>query len=161
MLTIQRATASDVDAMHGIQMRAFEEEGRRCGTQALPPLQETRASIAAHVESEIALVARDGRTVVGCVRGLRRGAVCTVRALVVEPSRHGQGIGAALLRALEAGLVGVERIELTTNTVMERNVAFYERHGYRVHGRTALMAGIELAHLSKTMPAATPGRRPD
>ncbi len=150
MFTIRRAVESDVAAMHGIQMRAFADEGRRCGTRDIPPLQEQPESISGHVRSQIALVATQGDTVVGCVRGLREGKTCTVRALVVEPSKHGLGIGSALLRALEAQLRGIERIELTTNTIMEGNVAFYERHGYRVFERSEPIPGIKLAHLTKS-----------
>lgn len=151
MITICLADATDVDAMHSIQMRAFEEEGRRCGTRDIPPLQEQPESIAEHVRSQIALVAREGSNIVGCVRGLRDGQVCTIRALVVEPSKHGQGVGSALLRALEAELSDIERIDLTTNTIMEGNVAFYERHGYRVYERTEPIPGIKLAHLTKSV----------
>ena len=57
MFTINRATDSDVAAMHSLQMRAFEDEGRRCGTRDIPPLQEKMASVAEHVQTEIALVA--------------------------------------------------------------------------------------------------------
>ncbi len=154
MLTIHRAIESDVPVMHGIQMRAFEEEGRRCGTPDIPPLQETPGSILEHVRTHLALVARDGTTVVGCVRGVIDGKVCTVRALVVEPSRHGQGIGSRLLRALEAELGHMDRIDLTTNTLMESNVRFYERHGYRIYDRTEHMPGVELAHLTKPVNGA-------
>jgi len=151
MLTIHRADAADVEAMHGVQMRAFEEEGRRCGTRDIPPLQEPRDSILDHVTRQIALVAKEGGAIVGCVRGVIDGQVCTVRALVVEPSRHGQGIGTALLRALEARVGNVQRIDLTTNTVMKENVAFYERHGYRIYDRTEPIPGIRLAHLAKAV----------
>jgi ribosomal protein S18 acetylase RimI-like enzyme len=150
MLTIHRASESDVEIMHSIQMRAFEEEGRRCGTREIPPLQERPEAILDHVRFHIALVAREGATVVGCVRGLLDGKVCTIRALVVEPSRQGQGIGSTLLRSLEAELGAIERIDLTTNTVMEGNVAFYARHGYRVYERSEPIPGIQLAHLTKS-----------
>ena len=135
--------------MHAIQQRAFAEEGRRCGTRDIPPLQEPLAAIAEHIQSQTALVAvHDGRPV-GCVRGVHEDRVCTIRALVVEPDRHGQGIGTALLKALEAQLADTERITLTTNTVMAGNVPFYERHGFRVDGYTTPLPGITLAHMSK------------
>lgn len=150
MITIRRAVPADVAAMHRLQMQAFEEEGRRCGTRDIPPLQETPEAILDHVVSRIALVAVEGDAVVGCVRGVPEDGICTIRALVVDPSLHGRGIGSALLGALEATIEDVSRIELTTNTLMPRNVPFYERHGYRVHERSEPMPGIRLAHLSKS-----------
>ncbi|MEQ1683544.1 MAG: GNAT family N-acetyltransferase [Burkholderiaceae bacterium] len=151
MLTIHRAQAFDVEDMHGIQMRAFEEEGRRGDTRDIPPLQEQIAAIAEHVQTQIALIAREGASAVGCVRGVVEGRVCTVRALVVEPARHGQGVGTQLLKALEAELKDVDRVDLTTNTIMEDNVAFYERHGYHVVEYTAPRPGVRLAQMSKSM----------
>lgn len=150
MLTIHRAHPSDVADMHSVQMRAFEEEGRRCGTREIPPLQEQIVAIAEHVETQIALVAKEDGGLVGCVRGVLDGRVCTIRALVVDPSKHGRGAGSALLKALEDALEGVERVVLTTNTMMERNVPFYERHGYRVIEYTTPRPGITLAHMSKS-----------
>ena len=41
VITIRHASASDRSAMHALQMRAFEEEGRGgAGTRDIPPLQE-------------------------------------------------------------------------------------------------------------------------
>jgi ribosomal protein S18 acetylase RimI-like enzyme len=150
MITIHRASSDDASAMHSLQQRAFEEEGRRCGTRDLPPLQEQVTAIAEHIQTQVALVAKEGNNVVGCIRGLVTGRVCTIRALVVDPSSQGRGWGSALLKALELALTDVDRVDLTTNTVMERNVPFYERHAYQVVEYTTPIPGITLAHMSKT-----------
>lgn len=140
--------------MFRVQQRAFEEEGRRCGTRDIPPLTEQVESIATHIQQQIALVATLQGVVVGCVRGVIDRDVCTVRALVVEPTHQGLGIGKRLLQALEAELQGVARIDLTTNTIMEGNVPFYERQGYEVRAYTRPMAGLTLAQMSKVLPGA-------
>ncbi len=150
MLTIHRAQASDVADMYSIQMRAFEEEGRRGDTRDIPPLQEQITSIAEHVQTQIALVAKEDGSTVGCVRGVVDGRVCRIRALVVHPTKHGRGIGTELLKALEAELQDIDRIDLTTNTIMEGNVPFYERHGYHVIEYTAPRPGVTLAQMSKS-----------
>ncbi|MFO1311451.1 MAG: GNAT family N-acetyltransferase [Burkholderiales bacterium] len=148
--TIVRAAPEDAPAMLALQRRAFAEEARRCGTLDIPPMTEPLDAIAQHIRQEIALTARDATTIVGCVRGIVADGVCTIRALVVEPARHGRGIGTSLLLALEDAARGpVSRFDLTTNTVMEGNVPFYERHGYRVTSRTPWTGSIVLAHMSK------------
>jgi predicted N-acetyltransferase YhbS len=149
MLTIRRARVTDAAAMHALQQLAFEEEGRRSRTRAIPPLQEDVASIVHHIEHQVALVAVQDETLVGCVRGVAEAHAYTIRALIVHPSRQGQGVGSMLLKALEAALPAPTRVDLITNTVMRGNVPFYERHGYRVVQNTTPIAGITLAHMSK------------
>lgn len=153
MPIIVPAQLADAPAMHAVQQRAFEEEGRVCGTRDIPPLQETVAGIARHIQDHVALVAREEDRIVGCVRGLLQDGVCTVRALVVEPAWHGKGLGSALIRALEAALHQVHRIELSTNTAMPGNVRFYLRQGYELVGYATPMPGIKLAQFCKLLSA--------
>lgn len=149
MPTITRATLADAPAMHALQMRAFAEEGRRLQRFDIPPLTETVDTIREHIARETALVARAGDTIVGCVRGIMEDGACRIRALVVEPGHQGKGIGSSLLRELERALPHVARFDLTTNPVMEGNVPFYERHGYRVTEITRHSPAITLAQMSK------------
>ena len=102
-----------------------------------------------HIQHEVAFVAVRDETLVGCVRGVAGEHAYTIRALIVHPSCQGQGVGSTLLKALEAALPAPTRIDLITNTVMEGNVPFYERHGYRVMESTTPLPGITLAHMSK------------
>jgi ribosomal protein S18 acetylase RimI-like enzyme len=148
---ISRATPEDASAMLAIQRRAFAEEGRRSASVELPPLTETLAAIEEHIRHQTALTARDGARVIGAVRGIVADGVCTIRALVVEPEYQGRGIGTALLEALETSHPQVARFDLTTNTVMEGNVPFYERHGYRVTERKRYTDAVTLAHMTKAV----------
>ena len=132
-----------------LQRRAFAEEGRRSGSADIPPLTEPVAAISGHIERQTALVARDGGRIVGAIRGVVADRACTIRALVVEPELQGRGIGSSLLGALEAAHPDVERFDLTTNTVMEGNVPFYERHGYGVCQLTPYSEKVVLAQMTK------------
>lgn len=149
MLTIRPAQIEDAPAMHELQQLAFAEEGRRSSKQDIPPLLEVVDSIARHIKDETALVALKDEKLVGCVRGVKSEKGYVVRALVVHPTCQSAGIGSKLLRALETQLVKPARVDLTTNTLMQGNVPFYEKHGYTVQNRTTPFSGIELAHMSK------------
>ena len=107
-----------------------------------------------HIEDQIALVAMRNKTLVGCVRGVVGEHAYTIRGLIVHPSCQGQGVGSTLLEALEAALPAPTRIDLITNTVMEGNVPFYERHGYRITKTTTPIPRITLAHMSKYVAGA-------
>lgn len=149
MIAIEHAHVDNAPVMHALQQQAFAEEGRRSGTTAIPPLTESVAAIEEHIRTQIAFVARDDGRIVGAVRGVVTDGVCMIRALVVDPACQGRSIGSTLLRALEAALPEVTRFELTTNMLMENNVPFYERHGYRVYETVQHNERIRLAQMAK------------
>jgi GNAT superfamily N-acetyltransferase len=154
MLTVGPASVEDAQPMLELQRLAFAEEGRRTGKledgSEIPPLAEPIDSIIGHIQDQIALVARDGERIVGAVRGVVTARVCVVRALVVDVAYQGRGVGSSLLKSLERRLADVDRIDLTTNMLMENNVPFYEKHGYRVTEVTRHSGRIPLAQMTKS-----------
>ena len=148
--TIAPAAISDAADILAIKLRAFAEEGRLSGTMDLPPLQEDLAAVERDIRAHTVLIARDTGRTVGSARGEVSGSSCEIRAVCVDPPYQGRGIGAALLRALEHAHPDVAQFELTTNTLVPGNVEFYQRHGYRIVGRTSYTDRIVLAHLTKT-----------
>ncbi len=149
MLSIRPAAMEDAEAIHAIQMRAFAEEGRLSDDMRIPPLAEPVTAIALHIRTQTVLTARDGERIIGAARGIVEGVVCTLRGIIVEPEYQGRGIGASLLAAIEQAHPGVERFDLTTNTLVPGNVAFYERHGYKVTELSNYAGKIVLAQMSK------------
>lgn len=153
MYTIRPAVLTDAALIHEIKMRAFAEEGRLSQSTEIPPLTETVAEIERDIQTHTVLIARDETRIVGSARGIVTGTGCTVRAVFVEPSLHGLGIGGALVNAVEAAHPNAERFELTTNTRVPGNVAFYERRGYRVVELTTYSENIVLAQMCKNATA--------
>ena len=149
MYTIKPAIVEDAVTMLDLQRLAFAEEGRRCGTRDIPPLTEALDAVIEDVREQTAFIARDNDKIIGTRRGIVRGRVCTVRALAVDPANQGRGIGSALLDALERALPDVAQFNLTTNTLMEGNVPFYERRGYRVTEFTRHSEVVTLAQMTK------------
>jgi GNAT superfamily N-acetyltransferase len=151
MYSILPAVPADAKAIHAIQMRAFAEEGRLSETLQIPPLMEETSAIELHIRNQTVLTARDGERIIGSARGIVEGPICTIRGVSVEPSCQGRGIGAALLEAIERAHPGVERFDLTTNTLVPGNVTFYERRGYQVIELTRYTDKIVLAQMRKIM----------
>src|SRR5262245_11600629 len=151
MYVISRANLEDAPTMLEPQRRAFAEEGRRSGSQDIPPLAERLDAVIEHIQNQTALVARDNGKIIGTIRGIVDGRVCTVRGLAVDPANQGQGVGSTLLKALERTLPDVAQFDLTTNTVMEGNVPFYERHGYRINELTRHSELVTLAQMTKVV----------
>lgn len=130
-------------------MRAFAEEGRLSDNLQIPPLAETVAAVELHIRTQTVVTARDGDRIIGSARGIVDGTACTIRGVSVEPDFQGHGIGGALLRAVEEAHPDIERFQLTTNTLVPGNVAFYERRGYAVTELTRYTDKIVLAQMSK------------
>lgn len=82
------------------------------------------------------VLALDGGVAVGCgaLRPLAAGGPGVAEIKRMYASRPGQGIGTALLAALEqrARALGYTAVWLETRAVNQRAVGFYLRHGYRV-----------------------------
>lgn len=149
MRVIVPALAEDAATILAIQKRAFAEEARLCDDPAIPPLTEPLEAVIGHIATATVLTARIGTQVVGSVRGLIADAVCTIRALSIAPELQGCGIGSELLSAIEQAHPHVARFELMTNTAIESNVRFYQRHGYRVTELQRYSERIVLARMSK------------
>ena len=149
MYKIQRAIPTDAALLREIKIRAFAEEGRLSGSMEIPPLTEELAAIELDIRNQTVLTARDADRIIGSARGIVAGAVCTIRAVCVEPSFQKLGIGTALLRAVEQAHPNTERFELTTNTLVPGNVAYYERRGYQLTELTKYTEKIVLAQMRK------------
>lgn len=73
----------------------------------------------------------------------------TIRGLSIEPECQRRGIGSALLSAIERAHPRVTHFDLVTNSIMEGNFRFYQRHGYRITELRQYSDGTTLAHMSK------------
>ena len=149
MVTIAPAAPGDAVTILDIQKRAFAPEARLCDDWDIMPMTEPLDAVAGHIRDQTVLAAREEGVIIGSIRGLLAGTVCTIRGLSVEPAHHGRGIGKSLLLAIEQAHLGVTHFELTTNTVMDSNVRFYERHGYHIYELTRHSERITLAQMRK------------
>lgn len=83
-------------------------------------------SVAEMNARRVCLVAEEGGEVIGTV-GLE---ASEIRSFFVHPRHQRRGVGAALLRAIEAEAIGmgINALEIPSTLTA---AAFYERHGYR------------------------------
>ena len=122
---IRRAEASD-DITELARQLGYPEGGR------------SLAAIRARDDHAV-FVAIDGERIVGfihvCVMlSLESDSYAEIRALIVDESQRGGGIGASLVSAAEkwAGEMRMERVRVRSNVIRERARRFYERLGYAV-----------------------------
>jgi len=129
-VTIDAAGPADAGELLTLQRAAYLSEARLYQYFELPPLTETLAEVRAAIGSVTVLKAVAGTRIVGAVRGRAEGDACYVGRLAVAPDLQGNGIGTALLRAIEERFPGVPRFELFTGGRSADNIRLYQRHGY-------------------------------
>jgi ribosomal protein S18 acetylase RimI-like enzyme len=102
------------------------------------PVTSLRSKLA--VERDLLLVAVVDGTVIGTVMGGYDGHRGWVYAVAVAPAYRRRGIGAALLRRLEAALAerGCMKVNLQVRASNAGVVAFYEKLGYAVEERVSM-----------------------
>jgi predicted GNAT family N-acyltransferase len=110
--------------------------------QNVPPEEERDA----FDEAALHFLAFDGETPVGTARVVRKaGGVAKITRVAVTKSARGLGVGAALMRHVEAAVPAAEyRLDGQT-----RALAFYENLGYERQGEEFMEAGIPHFHMRK------------
>ncbi|MER5261372.1 bifunctional NAD(P)H-dependent oxidoreductase/GNAT family N-acetyltransferase [Actinosynnema sp. NPDC002837] len=146
---LRPADAADAAELVVLQRCCWVQEAVANQDWDLAPLHEAVDDVRAWTADWAVWCARlDGR-LVGAVRARRDGDTWDIGRLMVAPDLAGRGLGAWLLRfAEEQAPAGVRTARLHTGARSHRNVALYERSGYR---RGAVQDGV--VPLTKPVPA--------
>jgi len=128
-MQLRRATAADLDLVQSISHDAYAPWVPILGAPPLPMTLDYSPRIE---QGEVWLAGDDALIVVETWDGH-----LTIWSLAIRPESQGRGLGQWLMgeaerMARDAGLV---ELRLYTHPKMTRNVAIYERAGYRETGR--------------------------
>ena len=147
---IARAVPTDAAAIHELQRLAYRSEAELCGDWNIPPLTEPLAATERALAELLVLKATLGGRIVGAVRGrMADDRTCRVGRLMVHPDAQGRGLGARLMRALEAATPEARRYELFTGEKSARNLHLYAKLGYCVFRSERLSPQVTLVFLQK------------
>lgn len=145
-----RATAADAGEIMTVQRAAFVREAQLYDDPHVPPLVETLDQVRAAIETAIVVVGRLGHRVVASGRVVVIDRVAHIGRLAVAPDLQGQGIGRALLEAVETACEGeVDAFVLFTGQQTLGNLHLYHSAGY-VDTHTAHVRGeLTFVHMRK------------
>jgi len=144
--TLLPGTRADAPEVLVLQRCCWVAEAIANDTLDIPPLHEDLDAVRAWVGT--AWLLRDGPRLIGGVRGTADGGTWRIGRLMVAPDRQGEGLGRRLLAHAEASAPPqVDRFALFTGRRSTRNLALYERAGYRRVGEDAAVVHLEKAHL--------------
>jgi GNAT superfamily N-acetyltransferase len=152
-LTIRPITTDDAGEVLTLQRAAFVQEALIYGTPHMPPLTQTLDEITAELVENLGCVAVRSCRIVGAVRAQRDGDLLLIGRLAIAPDQQGEGLGTALLTAVErrGADAGASVAELFTGSLSEANLRLYEREGYVESERVPGDDGIEQVFLRKTL----------
>lgn len=157
-MEIKPAVVEDADAILALQHLAYQSEAAIYDDFTLPPLLESLEETRARFQDRRFLKAVESERVVGSVRAFADLGTCHVERLIVHPDCRRQGIGTALLRAIEMLFPGANRFELFTGHKSEGNLRIYEREGYRTFRQQRLNDRVSLVFMAKTFPSRETNR---
>lgn len=149
-LEISDASVEGIEEILEVQRLAFTEEMKIYGFYDIPPLTETAEDVREALGELIMLKAVRGGRIVGAVRARVKEGSCLLGRLVVRPDSWNEGIGRALMEAVEARCGETCHLELFTGSKSVKNIALYESLGYRTFRSEDVGEGIQLVYMEKT-----------
>ena len=161
-VVVTEAEREDVGELWAVQRAAYVDEAQIYGDPFVLPLTESRGQLLRAVDGgAVLLKAVCGGRIVGGARGKAVGSAATVARLFVAPDRRREGIGSALLAAMERRLLAADpppaAITLSTGHGGRAVPELLRAAGYRQTHREALHEHLTLLHFRKEAPAALAG----
>ncbi len=147
-MNIERATIADAEEILALQKEAFTQEAERYNNFAIRPLTETVEQFTSLFEINSFLVVRETGGIVGSVTVREENGTAFIGRLIVKRDFQNRGIGSFLLDSVEKQFVHLNRFELFTGHLSDRNRAIYQHKGYREF-RRGIMDGIEMVFMEK------------
>lgn len=146
---IKRAERKDLEEILRLQYLAYQSEAKLLNNQNIPPLKQTIDDLSGEFQKGIFLKAlNDNNEVIGSVRAYEDNGSVYIGKLIVHPKRQGEGIGTKLLQQMELEYEDM-RYELFTSSKSERNIALYQRLGYKIFMERQITEELKFIYLEK------------
>lgn len=144
------AIPDDAPEILALQRLAYQSEARLYDDWGIPPLTQSMEDLHDEFSRLTILKALDGNeALIGSVRGEWDNGACRIGRLIVHPEHQRQGLGTALLAAIEASFPLAERFALFTGSRSEGNLRLYRRAGYAPVDSREVKPGLTLVFLEK------------
>ena len=146
---ITDAETKDLKEILDLQYLAYQSEAKLLNNWSIPPLKQTLSEVLEEYHTgKILKAVKENDRIIGSVRGYCENGTLHIGKLMVHPEHQGQGIGTQLLGELERRYPGY-RYELFTSSGSEKNIALYQRLGYRIFDRRQITKELMFVYLEK------------
>jgi ribosomal protein S18 acetylase RimI-like enzyme len=147
-IKIERASVSDSEEILLLQKIAYKSEAEIYNDFSIEPLVQTLEQLRKQFDDHIILKAVVDDTIIGSVRANDQDGTCYIGKLMVNPNHQNKEIGKMLMNAIE-GLFPKSRYELFTGSKSEKNIALYEKLGYKAFRKRLITPDFSLVYLEK------------
>jgi ribosomal protein S18 acetylase RimI-like enzyme len=149
MITISRSGRVDAKAILGLQKLAYKSEAQLYHDFFIPPLVQTLDNLETEYQTHVILrLVKDG-VIIGSVRAYDENGTCHIGRLIVHPDHQNKGLGKQLMNRIETEFSGSTRFELFTGSKSGKNLALYQKLGYRIFRYEKQNDAVEFACLEK------------
>ena len=149
MILIKKAQKEDLEEILKLQYLAYQSEAKLFGNMDIPPLKQTIEEVYDEFQKGAILKAvGDGGVIIGSVRAFCDSGTVYIGKLMVHPSKQGQGIGTQLLLEMEKQYPS-QRYELFTSTRSEKNIALYQKLGYKIFDEEQVTEELRFVYMEK------------
>jgi ribosomal protein S18 acetylase RimI-like enzyme len=146
---IVQANIDDTGEILVLQKLAYQKEAILYDDWTIPPLVQTLSEIQAEYKNSVFLKALWGSQIVGSVRGVFDSGTCRIGRLIVHPNYQRKGIGALLMKNIEASFPNAKRFELFTGTKSNDNIRLYQKLGYKECNQHDLSQKVRIVFMEK------------
>ena len=152
-MDILPAQIDDAWEILSLQKMAYQSQAELYDDYSLPPLIQTLDEIQEQFHDHVFLKAVEDNVIIGSVRAAVKDGTCHIGRLIVRPDRQNQGIGTALLQAMERQCPDAVCFELFTGIKSQKSLQLYNKLGYQAIRREQQTEKVELVYLQKQNPA--------
>ena len=145
---IEIAERIDLEEILKLQKLAYQENAVRYNDEFIPPLTQTLDNLYEEAESSTILKVVTDDLIVGSIRGVLKDGTCILSRLFVHPNYQNRGLGRKLIEAIEKQF-SVERYEIYTGHLDDKNLALYEKLGYKRFKTNKFTDSLEFIYLEK------------
>jgi len=147
-IKIENASVIDAEELHKLQKLAYVSEAKIYNDYTIPPLVQGVEETKEAFKTYIILKAVSGGRIIGSVRGELTEDYVYIGRLMVHPDFQGRGLGARLMKALEAEFPHIKKFTLATGHLSGRNLHLYHKLGYKEISREPVNK-YYLVHMEK------------
>lgn len=153
-LRISLAEWDDLMPILILQKEAYRQEAEIYQDFNIPPLTQTLDALRLEWQTGIVLKAVKEGQLAGSVRAALAGNTCKIGKLIVKPAFQNQGIGTQLMYEIERLFDNCTVYEFFTGSKSDKNLAVYQKLGYRIQKSERVTENLELIYLQKQNPSS-------